>query len=199
VEEHDDSLLGRRLSDGDCSVLDCILRAYGPRVGGWLRHKYAGRFGSQEIRDILAMALHKLWQERDRYDPAKASLRGYFFLIARCAAVDAIRQGRHSSHGREILLGDRADRIAARERAPSEDADLEADAERSQQVKDLSDCLDKLNESSRYIILADARSNDGVVASEILARELSMSESAVRVARKRGLDRLREAMGKLGY
>jgi RNA polymerase sigma factor (sigma-70 family) len=195
VTEHDGTRLGRRLSSGDSSVLELILRTYGPAVGGWLRHKYAGKLGSEDIRDILACSLWKLWRERERYDPSKSSLRSFFFLIARCEAVDMLRQGSRVS---EILLGDEAASIAAREPAARSASDPE-DRGRSQEIQDLNQCMSNLNESSRYILWADACSHGEVVPSEILARELDMSESAVRVARKRGLDKLRSGMKELGY
>jgi RNA polymerase sigma factor (sigma-70 family) len=195
VPEHDDTLLGRRLSSGDSSVLELILRTYGPAVGGWLRHKYAGRLGGEDIRDILACALWKLWRERERYDPNKSSLRSFFFLIARCEAVDLLRQGSRVS---EVHLDEEAAGIAARESTARAASDPE-DRGRSREIQDLNQCMRKLNESSRYILWADACSHGEVVPSEILAKELDMSESAVRVARKRGLEQLRRDMRELGY
>jgi RNA polymerase sigma factor (sigma-70 family) len=198
AEQHDDQLLRRRLSDGDQSVLESILRAYGPTIAGWLRNKYRQQLNREEIRDVLSTALCRLWNVRDRYDPAKSSLRGFFFLLARHEAVDMLKSAWHSSRRCEVQLGDSANGIA--DRAPSAPADLDPgpDDGHSRMIHDLKTCMDDLNESSRRILWHDACSDDGV-PSAILAQELNISKSAVRVARKRGLDKLREAMKKLGY
>jgi RNA polymerase sigma factor (sigma-70 family) len=199
AEQHDDQLLRQRLINGDSSVLESILRAYGPAIAGWLRQKYQQQLDREEIRDVLSTALWRLWNVRERYDPAKSSLRSFFFLLARHEAVDTLKSGWHSSRRYEVRLGDAVNGIAGK--APSAAADLnpEEDDKHSKKIRDLKTCMDNLNESSRRILWDDACSNDDGVPSGILAQELNISESAVRVARKRGLDKLREAMKKLGY
>jgi RNA polymerase sigma factor (sigma-70 family) len=199
AEAHDDQRLRQRLLDGDSSVLESILRAYGPTIAGWLRHKYDQQLDREEIRDVLSAALWKLWNSRERYDPAKSSLRGFFFLLARHEAVDILKSGWHSSRRCEVNLGNSASGIA--DRAPAAPADVvpEGDDGKAKIFRDLKTCMDKLNESARRILWDDACSHDNGVPSGILAQELKISESAVRVARKRGLDKLREAMKKLGY
>jgi RNA polymerase sigma factor (sigma-70 family) len=199
AEQHDDQLLSQRLLSGDQSVLESILRAYGPAIAGWLRHKYEQRLDREEIRDVLSTALWKLWYVRERYDPAKSSLRSFFFLLARHEAVDTLKSGWHSSRRYEVRLGDAANSIADKTPVVPPDPDPGGDDEHSKKIRDLKTCMDNLNESSRRILWDDACSNNDGVPSGILAQELNISESAVRVARKRGLDKLREAMKKLGY
>ena len=48
-----------------------------------------------------------------------------------------------------------------------------------------------LPEKQRRIVLADAESRDGLVASHDLAKELGIPQSTVRVYRRRALERLR--------
>jgi RNA polymerase sigma factor (sigma-70 family) len=198
AEQHDEQLLRQRLSDGDQFVLKSILRAYGPTIAGWLRHKYRQQLNREAIDDVLSTALCRLWDVRDRYDPAKSSLRGFFFLLARHAAVDMLKSGWHSSRRREVQLGDSVNGIADKASSAPAELDPERDDGHAKMIRDLKTCMDNLNESSRRILWNDACGDDGV-PSGVLAQELHISKSAVRVARKRGLDKLREAMKKLGY
>jgi RNA polymerase sigma factor (sigma-70 family) len=199
AQEHDDQLLGQRLLNSDQSVLESILRAYGPAIAGWLRHKHENRLDREEIRDVLSSAIVKLWDVRARYDPAKRSLRSFVFMLARNAAVDTLKSAWHSSRRYEVRLGDAAGAIAAKTLPEEDDLDPPGDDPHSQKIRDLTACMDDLNESSRRILWEDARSKESVTPAAILAQELNISESAVRVARKRGLEKLREAMRKLGY
>jgi RNA polymerase sigma factor (sigma-70 family) len=185
--------------NGDPAVLESILRAYGPGIAGWLRHKHEQRLLREEIRDILSTALWKLWNARERYDPARSSLRSFFFLLARNEAVDTLKSRWHSSRRHEVPLGDAANGIADKARSALPEVDPVGADVHSKKIRDLKACMDNLNESSRRILWDDACSNDDGVPSGILAQELRISESAVRVARKRALDKLREAMKKLGY
>jgi RNA polymerase sigma factor (sigma-70 family) len=198
AEQHDDQLLRRRLSDGDQSVLESILRAYGPKIEGWLRKKYRQQLDREEIRDVLSSALCRLWNVRAQYDPAKSSLRSFFQLLADHEAIDVIRSAWHRARTHEVRLGDLANGIA--DRAPSAPADFDPapDNGHTKMIRDLRTCMDSLNESSRRILLNDASGDDSVPRA-ILAQQLSLSQSGIRVARKRGLDKLREAMKKLGY
>jgi RNA polymerase sigma factor (sigma-70 family) len=199
AEQHDDQPLSQRLLNNDPSVLESVLRAYGPAIAGWLSHKHEQRLDREELRDILSTALSKLWEVRERYDPAKSSLRSFFFLLARHAAIDVLKSRWHSSRRNEVHLGDAANDIAEKATSAPAHLDPAGDHERSKKIRDLKACMDNLNDSSRRILWDDACSKDDGVPSGILAKELNLSESAVRVARKRGLDKLREAMRKIGY
>ncbi len=66
-------------------------------------------------------------------------------------------------------------------------------------LQDLKTSFAKLPEVQQRILLADAATEDGVASSDVLAEELDIGEANVRVYRKRGLDRLREEMRKLGH
>jgi RNA polymerase sigma-70 factor (ECF subfamily) len=199
AEQEDDQLLRQRLQQGDPSVLESILRTYGPAIAGWLRHKYAPGLDREEIRDILSDALWKLWKGRERYDPAKSSLRSYFFLLARHQAVDTLKSGWHAARRCEVRLREDVNGLAGKKPAAPANPDRKDADGYARKLRDLMTCMDDLNESSRRVLWEDACSKDDGVPSGILAQELKLSESAVRVARKRGLDKLREAMKKLGY
>ncbi len=99
---------------------------------------------------------------------------------------------------RLVPLGDRVDYCIANPPANS-DGDADSDAPRSKLMTDLDTCLKLLNDRERKILLADAHSHSGVASSQMLAQELGMSESGVRVNRMRGLDKLRRLLGKLGH
>ena len=62
----------------------------------------------------------------------------------------------------------------------------------------LRELLALLPENQRRIVLADADSRDGVVASHDLAKELGIPPSTVRVYRRRALERLRREIEQRG-
>ena len=66
----------------------------------------------------------------------------------------------------------------------------------SEQLREL---LALLPENQRRIVLADADSRDGVVASHDLAKELGIPPSTVRVYRRRALERLRREIQQRGF
>ncbi len=208
--------LGARLKDGDEGVLEVILRTHGPPILVLLRQKFVGPLTATDFEDVLAAALFRVWQHRARFDPALSSLRVWFFRIAENIARDVLRHGWHKARRLELslepmLLAEAVDRrqldTATRrdENNGHERDDTERDGgERAgtsptlrvapEQLREL---LALLPEKQRRIVLADAESRDGIVASHDLAKELGIPQSTVRVYRRRALERLRREIEQL--
>ncbi len=187
--------LGARLRAGDEDVLEVILRTHGPPILTLLRQRFVGPLTATDFEDVLAAALFRMWQHRARFDPAQASLRVWFFRIAENLTRDVLKHGWHKARQLELsteplLLAEAVDR-----RRPNGEADLDALEGELPVLRVppelLRELLALLPENQRRIVLADADSRDGVVASHKLASELGIPASTVRVYRRRALERLR--------
>jgi DNA-directed RNA polymerase specialized sigma24 family protein len=69
----------------------------------------------------------------------------------------------------------------------------------SRAAEDLRSIIERLPDSYRHIILADACARDRVASARFLAEELEIPEGTIRVYRKRAMSALRSEMRKLGY
>lgn len=187
--------LGARLKAGDEDVLEIILRTHGPPILALLRQRFIGPLTATDFEDVLAAALFRIWQHRARFDPSQASLRVWFFRIAENIARDVLKHGWHKARQLELstesqLLAEVVDRRRPNGKSGFDPNDGELPTLRVP-LELLRELLSQLPENQRRIVLADADSRDGVVASHDLANELGIPPSTVRVYRRRALERLR--------
>ena len=192
-----DTGLEHRLRSGDESVLETILRTQGPAVRAVLRSKFFGSLTEPDFEDVLATALFRLWQSRDRFDATKSSLRVWFFRIAANVARDVFKHGWHKARRLEQVVEPvfLADIVRTDDRSNEDDASL---PELLLSSETLAELLAVLPDSQRRIVLADAASAEGVVPSQQLADELGIPSATVRVYRKRALERLRREIDERG-
>jgi len=194
----------RRLRASDELVLEDILRTHGPPVRAVLRRRTGGALSDSDCEDVLAIALFRVWQARERFDPLKASLRVWFFRIAENAARDLLKHGWQKAK----LLERSVEPVALAEVARHREVDRSTDVADSEprnghsyelaSLGELSISSDILREvllllpdTQRRIVLADAQSREGLAPSDELSKELGIPVGTVRVYRKRALDRLR--------
>ena len=188
-------ILARLLRDDESAIQD-LVRAYGPTISCALSQKYKGCQSREDLEDVLAIALFRLWQNRRRFDSTKASLRTWFYCIAENVIQDVLRSGWHKARRREAPLPD----LSLLQQPTVSQLD-----ERSQPAtpngtsRDLQAILDKLPSAQRHIVLADANAPEGLANSADLASELGLSTSTVRVYRKRALEAIRRELSKRGY
>jgi RNA polymerase sigma-70 factor, ECF subfamily len=84
---HDDTL-ARKLRDGDLIAFDGFVRAQWPRLVYYL----ADRVRLRDLAEDLAQeALARVWQHRQRLDPA-SSVVSYLYQTARNLAIDELRK-----------------------------------------------------------------------------------------------------------
>lgn len=192
---------GRRLRDGDESVLEAVLRTDGPAVRGLLRQKFGGMLNAADFEDILAAALFRVWKYRERFDPGRASLRVWFYRIAANVARDLLRYGWQKARQMEvpcepIVL---ASVIDDGHHDVDHDETNPPDGNSTAMKRDLREVLDLLPDAQRKIVMADAASRDGKVSSQQLSSELGIPAATVRVYRRRAIDRLRTEMDRRGW
>lgn len=185
--------LGAQLRAGDEAVLEDILRTHGPPILALLKQRFVGRLRMPDLEDVVATALFRIWQHRARFDSTRASLRVWFFRIAENVARDVLKHGWHKARQRELSLEPTLLAMTIDRR--SGDDELNDDAESTTALRippdELREILAQLPDSQRRIVMADADSPEGVVASSSLAKELGIPQSTVRVYRRRALERLR--------
>lgn len=195
--------LGARLRAGDEDVLELILRTHGPPILALLRQRFVGPLTATDFEDVLAAALFRMWQHRLRFDPARASLRVWFFRIAENMARDVLKHGWHKARQLELSTEPMQLAEAADRRRPQDESDVgeKDDLALAQRIpsEQLRELLALLPENQRRIVLADADSRDGLVASHDLAKELGIPPSTVRVYRRRALERLRREIQQRGF
>lgn len=206
--------IGQRLISGDENALEAALRAHGPPVKVLLRRKFFGPLTDSDFEDVLAVALYRMWQYRARYDPSRASLRVWFYRIAENVTRDVLRHGWQKARQLEVSFEPLALSAVVDHRTletPAEPDPVENksqpglppqhdDASPRQPINhDLVEILKLLPEAQRKILLADAESTDGKVASQALASELGIPATTVRVYRRRALEKVRSEMDRRGW
>lgn len=187
--------LDAQLRDGDERVLEAILRIHGPPILALLKQRFVGSLSITDFEDVLAVALFRIWQNRSQFDPKLATLRVWFFRIAENTARDVLKHGWHKARQLERSVEPEFLSAVIDIRSPEQPVSKVngTPTSVSQRIpsEQLHELLSLLPENQRRILLADANSPDGIVASRDLARELGIPQGTVRVYRRRALESLR--------
>jgi len=167
--------LAQRLARGDESALREIESRLAPLLRGYLGQTLKDR-GVAE--DVLQQVMLELWQRRERYEPARASLATWSMTIARSRAIDHLRR----SVPEPI---DPQDETLWRERTAAEESLADELAEQWR-IANLLSLLPR--EESELLRL---RFHDELSQSEI-AERTGMALGTVKMRMVSGLSRLRE-------
>ncbi len=96
--EDDDETLLLRMMEKDEAALAEVLRRYGPRIKGFLRVTFGDVLREPERKEVLNIAAFNLFRFADRFKTGRGTLRGWFFKIARNAAISFLRgEKRHTA------------------------------------------------------------------------------------------------------
>ena len=204
--------IGQRLISGDETALEAALRAHGPPVKALLRRKFFGSLTDTDFEDVLAVALFRMWQYRARYDASRASLRVWFYRIAENVTKDVLRHGWQKARQLEVtfeplalsaVIDHRTLPTNTSDALPENTQPVSSSSQEETEARpigeDLIEVLKLLPETQRKILLADAESTDGKVASQDLASELGIPASTIRVYRRRALEKVRSEMDRRGW
>ena len=94
----DDEDLALQMMEGDQDALRAAIKAYGPKVKGYLRKQFGDQLDQSERDYVFQQSLINFWERIRTYDTNKGSLRGWWIRIARNAAIDHIRgEKRHKA------------------------------------------------------------------------------------------------------
>ena len=194
-----DSDLKRQLIDNNEGVLGSILREYGPAVASSLRRRYF-ILNENDVEDVLATALYRLWAYRKRLDLAKGTLATLLYRIADNAVRNLFKTGWHRLRMQEVRFEDWAEVVESPVDSIDADRSIEAEPNDAGKIRqDLQIIIDSLPAAYRYIVLADATAKDRVASAELIAAELEIPAGTVRVYRNRAMNAIRGKLRALGY
>ena len=194
-----DSDLKHLLLDDHEAVLGTILRDYGPAVAACLRRRYC-ILNENDVEDVVATALYRLWAYRKRLDLAKGSLAALFYRIADNVVRNLFKTGWHRLRLQEVRLEDWTEAVELPDRSIDPDRPVEGEPSDAGKIRqDLQIIIDSLPAAYRYIVLADATAKDRVASAELIADELEIPAGTVRVYRNRAMNAIRGKLRALGY
>lgn len=166
-----------RVHAGEMAAFDVVFDRH-IAVAYSLAYRVCGRQAMAE--DAVQEAFLSLWRARDRYDPARGSVRAWVLSAVRNRALDALRRERAKA-GRDVYDDASADLVPAPERT-------ELEAERREQGHRINEALDSLPSEQRQVI--ELAYFGGLTHSEI-ARNLSLPAGTVKGRMRLGLTRMR--------
>jgi RNA polymerase sigma-70 factor, ECF subfamily len=100
----------RRIAGGSDEALAAFYDRYSSLVWGLLRRKLGE---SGEAEEVLQEAFLQVWRDARRYDPERASPRGWLLLIARSRALDRLRKRAAIERREEAIAREAGGRAAA--------------------------------------------------------------------------------------
>ena len=168
---------------GDREAFARLFDRHSPAVLGLLLRILGSRAESEEVLQDVFL---QVWRQAGRYEPARATPRGWILVLARSRALDVVRS-RESRRRRESDLATDATQPAA-EAAPAGTARIEED-ERRRQVHS---ALDRLPAEQRRCI--ELAFFEGLTQTQI-ANRLEAPLGTVKSRIHLGMNKLREALG----
>jgi RNA polymerase sigma factor (sigma-70 family) len=195
--------LAMALLDNDENVLGEILRLYAPNIIEVLYSKFSRRMGVlkyEDIEDAVSVALRKLWDARSTYDDGKQSIRVWLYCLADHVALDVLKHNWYKARKLEENIGqdrllEKPDQVATVKHDPKAPESRRL----AKEANDLELVVNKLSETHRKIVMADASCREDKASNEFLADELGIPAANVRVYRGRAYSTIRKEMRKLGY
>ena len=175
------------------AILEDVIRSHGGAVRAVMIGRYRGALGADDIDDVIAVAIHRLWRHRRQFTQLR-SPRAWFLRIADNVARDVLRYGWHKARQLEVR-SEHGLIEAMPDHEPADHTDTTG-TRHPELVAALREIVDDLPTKQRQIVWADALHSHGPVSSDTLAAELGIPAGTVRVYRKRALDRIRKELHK---
>jgi len=178
--------IAARIVAADERALEELLHELGPLLAGRLRSRFANALSPEDIDDVLAQTLYRIWEHRRSYQADRAPFALWCYVIARNIALDVIRA---KAKEKEVLSGLWAE---LRERAEPPDSPSWRPA-----LAALQQLVIGLHPVDRRILFASVGGEEAWAAK--LAPELGLSPGNVRQRRFRALAKLRDEMARRGF
>jgi RNA polymerase sigma-70 factor (ECF subfamily) len=170
----------RRIAAGDGQALSEVFDLHSSIVLGLLVRILGRR---SEAEEILQEVFLQIWNQADRYDPEKATPRGWMLMLARSRALDRLRR-RDASQRREETVADEAIRLVR----PVGTERLEASEQRSR----IHSALGRLTPEQRNCI--ELAFFEGLTHTQI-AERLEAPLGTVKSRILLGMGKLRQMLG----
>jgi RNA polymerase sigma factor (sigma-70 family) len=191
---HDDDEAIRRLHTGDESVLRDVLSRLGVPAQSSLARVYGRSLCHQDFEDVVVFATMKVWENRSDINREQGGLKAFFVQICKYKAIELLRR-----RVRSLRLAEEYYRLRLSSGRGDRSEVSEDDEQRSQltsrKFDELMEIVGRLPEALRRVILADADSSDETASTRLLAEELGLSQSTIRVYRSRARSRILREYG----
>jgi len=195
VEKRRSSEISGLLQAKNPEGLTKLLEHYGGPVLWYLRREFGRTLDDSLLDEALHTAVHDVWRSASTFDPARGTVRSWFYRVARNAALKIVlREGKWRKPQAAGVELESLATASAPLPSPAEPAPSAPDPFR----EDLMDCIAGLAPLQRQIVTADLASNDALSARE-LAEQLGSTQNAVYVARSKARDRLRKCLKAKGH
>jgi RNA polymerase sigma factor (sigma-70 family) len=171
-----------RLWDNDETVVETILRSYGPTLVRCLHSKYKCLLTLEDVEELVADAVLILWRDRKQYQD-KWKVRTVLYRIADCDAKDLVSKGWQKVRQREAT-GVEEFLASHPARTPTADV-VKPNKKREQLLNDVREAMESLPSPQREILWAKAMAPDGEVTAGMIANELGIPTTTVRTYLKR--------------
>jgi RNA polymerase sigma factor (sigma-70 family) len=176
-----------------------VLERHGPRIRGVIAKKYRCRLGSDFPLDIVEETFTRYWAKgRFSYDPSRAPLASFLCKIALNAAADQARRQPAHYVDPNVIEG----AVAG---TPADDVG-EADQglfhiRKRRLLAAIRNAVNELPDRFQRVIRAYAENvmEGKLPTSPEVAARLKMNERTVRVYRRRGIQRINEAVERAGF
>ena len=190
-QDRDRRSILRIAEDRDPDALRELLTDLGPRVRWALEREFRGlrEAESEEAMNAAAMAA---WQAAESYDETRGTVRAWFYVIARNAALGILRREARERRRAEVMTPERVKRLATVPEVSSPERPPEFHAH-------LWSCVGKLPRLQRAIIEADLQAGHGLREAAELASELDTSKNSIYVSRSIARKSLRRCLESRGY
>ena len=182
----------RLLRARDPEALTRLLTDHAPRAS-WLLRREFRMLGEAEVDEALNAAALNAWSGASGYDESRGTLRAWFYVIARNAALGIVRRELRERRGRVGGATEMSEFAA-----PTGEEAEAASASQQTFVDDLHQCVSALPTLQRSIIEADLRVGDVAEAAE-LAREYGTSKNSIYVSRSMARKTLRRCLLARGH
>ncbi|HEX4145611.1 MAG TPA: sigma-70 family RNA polymerase sigma factor [Pirellulales bacterium] len=189
--------LGERLRRGDAEALKEVFDRFAPAITTRLKARFRQVLNDSDLDDVVSQAWLRLWTYRHRYDPERASLYTWFYLIARYQALDALRRRAPEP---QLYLSDlspaQRDRLTADE---TDRTDVTTPSPPSPELVAIDGLLAKLGNQDQRILLTFAEKEGNEAWATDLAGEWKVPASTVRSKKRRAMQRLRDGLTNQGF
>lgn len=165
-----------------------LLRKYGPYWMAYLKKKYSSGLQEADFEEIISKACFKIFKNIESYDRER-SFKNWVNRIVCNLAVDYLRAAK--KRDREIPLDNKIISALILKKSSPEDQQ-EGLSSRGERTKFLEIFERELSEDQREVLKVFA-DQEGITAKEV-GEYLGMSESHVRVIKKRAIDKIKSKL-----
>lgn len=182
VREKDDEELSREILAGNLDAFRELFRRHAAEVLALSQRILGNR---QDAEDVVSDVFFEMWRRRNKFDPLRASVRGFLLMMTRSRSIDRYRANMRSISSNAVTSGEFRDVIEQTTSPPEKLLQLE-----SQQFALAA--LRELDVAQRQVL--ELTFFEGLSHAQISSR-LEIPLGTVKSHVRRGIAKLRSLMG----